>query len=436
MIPRGSQIQKIFTSGVVVDISIRTQGQTWHLGLGRGGEVAGLFLSNKVTPSIYRSRDYFLEYLRGCITSSPFQGIRIDGTDRIIALDFLKNGNLETIYFFYKGRELYFSHVGHNNKMEKFVFKSWAGKREILTNDLDFEIFNEIGRKSVDKIEFDQQVPSIDDLLKTFLVKVKGTSRQLKSLNRKIENIKQDLLKITMAIELEEKLKTNRCEELFEKEELSYQGFKVKFKGVQTYYQKLNLVYIKIKKMKSVIGMLEERSRSTQEEKAKLSENAEFQIKCFYPVWKKISVSHPKSETNTEFAHKIYNFETYTLAVGLSAQGNDYLRNTWSSKDDLWFHYDSKQSPHAICKVKETYLLKESDFVTIGSAIRDASKFKDTEIDLIYTAVKNLKSVKGKPGSVTFKKEKRIRIYYNEVWKNNLFDNSMLISSNGDSVKG
>ena len=56
----------------------------------------------------------------------------------------------------------------------------------------------------------------------------------------------------------------------------------------------------------------------------------------------------------------------------------------------------------------------------IGSIIRDYSEHKILEIPLQYTEVKNLKGIKGKAGSVIYKKEKYITVSYKPNWMHNI----------------
>ena len=53
----------------------------------------------------------------------------------------------------------------------------------------------------------------------------------------------------------------------------------------------------------------------------------------------------------------------------------------------------------------------------IGSIIRDKSNLLIEIIPLVFTQVKNLKGLKGRPGSVTLKNEKYRDVKYNRDWR-------------------
>ena len=81
---------------------------------------------------------------------------------------------------------------------------------------------------------------------------------------------------------------------------------------------------------------------------------------------------------------------------------------------------DGDTSPHAIVKADQLEL-NEFLFDVVASIILHYSGHDFTHANLIYTKVKDLKGVKGTPGKVIFKKEKR---YYAKKidWRSLLTD--------------
>jgi predicted ribosome quality control (RQC) complex YloA/Tae2 family protein len=98
------------------------------------------------------------------------------------------------------------------------------------------------------------------------------------------------------------------------------------------------------------------------------------------------------------------------VGVGISAIGNDQLRNKWSGKDDYWVHLDGLKSAHAIVKITSGTLTQ--DMLNLGASIvAKFSHFSDDWIPVIYTQVKNVKGVSGAAGMVIYKKEKHLRCH-------------------------
>ena len=192
-------------------------------------------------------------------------------------------------------------------------------------------------------------------------------------------------------------------------------GVKFKFSRKLNEYQKRNQVYQKIEGFKIGKAILEKRLADLEIEKRKwLEGNVAPKLetkKIIMPVW-----AQQSTKTKVSSPVALDNFKTDTglkVAIGKDVNANDYLRNKWASKEDYWFHLEGLKSPHLIIKCSDTSLIP---FPEIGSIIRDYGKYDISEIPLVYTQVKNLKGLKGKSGSVTFKKAKYIRVEYQRNW--------------------
>ena len=105
------------------------------------------------------------------------------------------------------------------------------------------------------------------------------------------------------------------------------------------------------------------------------------------------------------------------IAVGLNAPGNDELRKSWATKESFWFHAEMATSCHVIIRCQKELVLDFSLLELIGSMIIEFSNIKSDEINMIYTKVKYLKSLKNNAGSVSYKHEKHIRIVYKNDWR-------------------
>jgi predicted ribosome quality control (RQC) complex YloA/Tae2 family protein len=410
-----AQIQKIYSTAYFVSFSIRSPGKTWHLFFGRGGGQEGIWLADIPPVSELRRKDAFLEYLRRHVSSCSFLEIDIDPFDRIIKFVYQKYGQKQSLLFFWKGRKLYFIH--HYQESPEAPFKillSWHGKSTIANQDLDnlFELFNEVGRRT--DIKHDLQSPhhsQIEDLLKDELsaAKLRGLSSSPSFLQRKINNIQADLDRTRQWGQLQNILDEGANLDGYE---LKVGDHKIKFEGELNPYERRNLLFEKIKKLKKGESILSGRLSDAQDQLAGQTQTIKSTslLAIIRPVWgrEEIKESH-ESKIQEKQDFKIFKFENFTLGVGLSAQGNDQLRNKWAKKDDTWFHLDGAKSSHVIVKTQNGHHL-ESDMINIaGTILAYFSHFQGDWIPIIYTAVKNLKGVSGSAGMVIYKKEKHLR---------------------------
>jgi predicted ribosome quality control (RQC) complex YloA/Tae2 family protein len=410
-----AQIQKIYSTAYFISFSIRSPGKTWHLYLGRGGGQEGLWIGNHPPTSELRRKDAFLEYLRRHVSSCSFLEIELDPYDRIIKFVYQKFGQKQSLLFFWRGRKLYFIHHFQDGPDEPFrILLSWHGKAILANTDLDnhFELFNEVGRRS--DIKHDLQSPhasTIEDLLKDELsaAKLKGLSSSPTFLQRKISNIESDLEKTRQWGQLQKILDKGSSLEGYE---LKVGDHKIKFEGELNPFERRNLLFEKIKKLKKGESILTERLSSAQDQLAGQVQTikSSSQLPMVKPVWGREEIKQNQQLKMTEKEdYKVFKFDDFSVGVGLSAQGNDQLRNKWAKKEDFWFHLDGVKSSHVIVKIQQGHHL-ESEMINMASTILAYfSHFSGDWIPIIYTAVKNLKGVSGSAGMVIYKKEKHLR---------------------------
>jgi predicted ribosome quality control (RQC) complex YloA/Tae2 family protein len=408
------QIQKIYSTAFYVSFTLRARGKTWHLYLGRGGGHEGIWLHDTAPPSALRRKDNFLEYLRRHVTSCSFQDLSLDSYDRIIRLDYLKFGELQSFLFFWKGRKLYFLHHYQDRPEGEFkLLLSWRGKSFAPGEELTdlFHYFDEIGR---DK-QMSHEMSSIQILDMKKLLDDEQIAASLTTLNsppgflqRKKENIESDLRKARQWEKLQSIL--DRGDSLDGIYELKVEDQKIKFEGDLNPYERRNLLYQKIKKLKRGENILKERLGSVESELSGKQSNElrTSQIPMIKPIWgeEKKSTLLPPTPQTMDF--KVFNFDGYSVGVGLNAQGNDQLRNKWASKEDHWLHMDGLKSCHVIIKLQNKIFGPE--ILNYGASIlAHFSHFPGDWIPIIHTHVKNLKGVSGAPGMVIYKKEKHLR---------------------------
>jgi predicted ribosome quality control (RQC) complex YloA/Tae2 family protein len=191
--------------------------------------------------------------------------------------------------------------------------------------------------------------------------------------------------------------------------ELKVDDQKIKFEGNLNSYERRNLLFQKIKKLKKGESILSERLSSLEEEMQGKQAEKHFQgLPLIRPVWGdelpvvKDELQHQKED------YKTFHYNEFKIGVGTSAQGNDQLRSRWASREDLWIHLDGLKSAHAVIKITGGTITPE--ILNLGASIvAHFSHFSGEWIPVIYTQVKNVKGVTGAPGMVIYKKEKHLR---------------------------
>ncbi len=400
------KIQKIFSSGNVVVLNVRVPGKTVYLCIGRGNEYCGAWTLEAQIPSPYRIvRDSLLEYLRSNVIGLSIIDVKADPKDKSIYFELYDSSK---ILFFWKGRTLHFSHVVKENETY-MCFSPWISLDKYEVSKEHFDIFDQAGRKQLEHKEICESKLKLDvDLL---FPQAKSDKQVTKKNNRKIQNIQKDLQACMLWNEIQE-LAVNDLLDLND-DVFKYKGLKLKFERDLSYYQKKNKIFEKIKKLKIGESFLKQRLEEFKGQLSKTNEEHLVQQNITFPLWvKKSKEVVPKKYSKTGIEEFVIN--NHKFAVGTSAQGNDYLRVNWSSKNDLWIHLDGYTSAHVIVKGND---LSNIEIISIAASITASySNFTADEVPIIFTQVSNLKGIKGKPGAVTYKKEKHL-IVKNIKWK-------------------
>ncbi len=421
----GVKIQKIFSSAHFIVFSMRFTGVTRFFYLGRGKEFEGIFHSEINIASTYRLIDSFLAYLRAHLRGTVVLDIVADKMDRAV-LFYGFQAKRQTIFaFFWRGRELfYISGFSESNQVagQWQLVCSWKRTTESVDiNSVEdiFSLFDNVGRKDLKKKNTSNTCAGIDEY-HNFLQEadLNITSKKLKYLKRKEENIKGDINKFERWKKIFQNVLEDNCN--LENLVFNQDGMRIKFNVEQSYYNRKSLLLDKLKKHKLYSQMAIKRldEITAQILKKQSTGFIAFQTPVFNPMThKNLQIKEEVSSKQMPEGVKFFIFPTGTLAIGLSAQGNDYIRSRWAGKSDFWFHLDGDRSPHGIWKSKNGQRPVFDEIAIIGSAISEYSALDSSEVNLVYTEVKNLKGVKQSPGKVTFKKEKRIRILADLGWQ-------------------
>jgi predicted ribosome quality control (RQC) complex YloA/Tae2 family protein len=409
------QIQKLYSTAFYISFSIRAPGKTWHMYFGRGSGKEGIWLNDSAPPSELRRRDNFLEYFRRHMSSCSFLDLTLDKFDRIVKFSYQKFGQEQSFLWFWKGRKLYFLH--HYQDQPEAPFKlllSWKGKAFVpdFAHDDLFSYFDEIGRSQ----EINQDVASADFLEMSNLLEQELKSASLKGfsslptfLQRKKVNIQEDLRKAQQWEKLQAIIHSE--EELDDVYELKIEDQKIKFEGDLNPYERRNLVFEKIKKLKRGEKILKERLSKVEDQLAgtAIEEKKQSVIPIVKPIWGEESKTVSNVQKNVVDEYKIFSYENCSFGVGLNSHGNDQLRSKWANKEDHWLHLDGQKSTHVIIKIPSNQSINAGILNVGASIVAHFSHFNDEWIPIIYTQVKNLKGVSGSSGMVTYKKEKHLR---------------------------
>lgn len=418
------RVQKIYSTEHFIHLECRQTGKTQHLYLGRGSNFEGFYVWEKKPLADARRQDKFLEYLRRNLRGQKIESINLAEADRYIRME-IKGLDTSYMGFFWKGPKLNFYHLYPKNGQFEVFYST--GNKELFETDDEFLAIEKVESSMEIRTEgeFKEAKPSATyaDYEKyyqeTFLKKSVDKRKQKRQL-RKIDKVKTDLNKLNELLAIEKYTDEKFKEELESIGELKKAGKKIIF-GSKNYYQKRDIIFNKLKNYRKNI---ERQQKVIQTMESSLDDEANFKVTKTAKLIKVFDYKKDleKNKTNeiTQDNHKIFQLNTgEKVLLGLSAAGNDFIRNKLANKSDIWMHLESYTSPHAIIKNLKSAKPDIELITVVASIIRDFSDHDITQIPVEYTEVKNLKGLKGSPGSVIFKKAKYITVSYDANWRHN-----------------
>ncbi|MBL7665503.1 MAG: DUF814 domain-containing protein [Bacteriovoracaceae bacterium] len=408
------QIQKIYTSARYLAFAVRTPGKSQTLYLGRGKGYEGIWSAEENLPSELRTKDRFLDYLRKHLTSVHILSIRYDVDDRIILFEYQYFKKKNHFYYFWSGREAYFGLVYYDEKKNEYELKmSWGlTEKHSEIKDNYFDYFNEVGRKKLKKSEM-KPITTIKILLEEEKNELaKADPKEQKKEKKKIAKIQMELDKIKAISEWGKIISPIDGADFEKLDKFKHGNIELKLKG-KTGHQKKSQLFQKIKDYQKAYQIQAKRLEGMLTIKEKPLEN---ELEVIMPIWKNTTKVR---EQKSEYKIVEYQAQGFTIYVGKDAAANDHMRSKLAKADDIWFHPQHIPGPHIIVKLKGDYRLKLEDYQIIGSIMMEALDItKQTQFfDLMYTEVKNLKAIKGKAGSVNYKKQKYICVEYLKNWQ-------------------
>ncbi len=412
-------IQQATSSPHVITLQCRIPGKTVHLYFGRGAQYQGFDYSELKLPASFRVQDKFLQFARHYWRGMKILDIESDSKDRVIRMKGVKEGIVQEIIFFWRGRDLFFAHIKYLNE-EIEVFRSWEGKvKEVWSEgeELSLEIlFKDLGFAEVDFGEKDNDF-QISKYLEDH--DGKGTDKKDQSYSKKmktLQKMKGDLLLLNEI----EKLRPWTDRDLEDVKEVGAGRFKVSFRGIEGHYKKREYLYDKMKGWEKSRKLVKDRIFKLENEKGKTVKNKEDSIfkdyKIIQPIW-----NYEKNKTTVKSQQNCIeiNYKGIKCYLGRRAQENDFIRKEFGKKEDMWLHLEGMKSGHMIVK-NGNQNLEVEDYQILSSALVDLNGIVINDIPIVYTQVKNIKPVKGSPGMVIYKKEKHLKVHFEPEWRQKL----------------
>lgn len=376
--------------------------------IGRGNQYQGLFLSTIAPPAFLRVQDRLLDYARKYLVGARLGECEVDEKFQAMLFHFKTEHADNSFLFGYKERQLFFIRQSGEE-----VYTSWNGETNQEKN-----LISLLDGFEPDKGLMSGKCPTIEQYLQDETKKHGGQPLQKKKekfIVRKIHNIEKDFEEVKKWALMEKDLLEDSVS--LESEEIVFHGQKIKFHGIQSPWQKKDIVFKKIKKLKKAEEILAQRLAETREE-LKRVQSGEFEIevtkeKVIQPLW----LTSAKSAKPESHQYHVKDFKLRHLSgvIALDAASNDWIRSQ-AHKEHYWFHIENYPGSHCIVKTDDFSQFKMEDLEAIASMLRDFSKLSISEIPILYSQIKNIKGMKGVKGEVILKKPKYLRCVYRN-WK-------------------
>jgi hypothetical protein len=407
-------VQKVMSSAHFLCLHCRFPGRTVYFYIGRGAQFQGVSFVDEPIPAHLRVKDRYLEYARKYWRSMIIKTMKVNEHDRVLSISGDSIHGENKIYFFWRGRDLFFAHAFIKG-MEGKLYRSWERSLAI-----DREGYDEISSKMLFKdLGYGENVRNKGDLNVVDYLKNQSAKKGEKAFLNKIEKKKKSLeVKLAKELELIDKaLETTASlnDDLTTTSVLGEGRFSIKLYHLEGHYKKRDHLFTKIKKWKESKKIIESRIKSINAEVKKKKASTQVlkipSVKIISPIW---TTSKPASEIEFNPNYISFMYKEFKCYVGRSALENDYIRTKISKKTDVWVHLENMKSGHLFIRGGKPAI---QDFTVLTSALVELCAMSLLEMPIIFTEVANLKGLKGTRGSVTFKKEKRLTLYFDQSWR-------------------
>ncbi len=410
-------IQQATTSPHVLCLQCRVPGATYYLYIGRGAQYQGFDFSKSKLPQEFKVQDRFLQFARHYWRGMKVVDMEVSKEDRVLRIKGVKESIIQEMIFFWRGRDLFFTHVKYLGE-EIEVFRSWEGKvKDTWAEEDELNLgllFKDLGFAQVDFGNKDSKF-DIDD----YLNREKDLEKRSQKYSKKLKTLQKMRAELVLLNGVDS-LRPWTDKNLEEVSAVGEGRFKVSFRGIEGHFKKREYLFDKIKGWEKSRRIVKERMDKIEVQRLSAEKETEsFQLKdqkIIQPIW-----NYEKKKTTVQ-GHQNYIeiiYKNTKCYLGRRAQENDYIRKEFGKKEDIWIHLEGMKSGHMIVK-NSGVNLEVDDLQTLASALVELNGIEINEIPVIYTAVKNLKAVKGSPGMVTFKKEKHLKVYFDSHWRQKL----------------
>ncbi len=319
---------------------------------------------------------------------------------------FKRTSDNNELFFGYRANGLFFI-----KREEDELYTSWNNERTLLLS----------GNQSILNLEFDltrkekpEGLNTIQEYIEDEKNKFKGIpliKKREKFLLKKMENIKSDINRVKNWLHIEKWLVN--CEESdLNMHETTLFDFKFKFESHLNFWQRRDVIFNKIKKLKKSESLLKTRLDETNEELERVKNG---DVGVVNTKEKAIPILWGNETKNTKENLSVH-VKYFTLGkiegvIGLDSTANDWIRQQ-QNKEFLWFHINGHTGCHCILKTEELTRLSMPELHSLASLLRDFSKLNIHDIPVVYSQLKHVKGLKGVKGSVLIKKPRYINCPY------------------------
>ena len=399
-------IQKAYTTPHFIVLCTRFPGKNVFIYVGRGGKYQGIYIHAKAPQSEIRIQDKFLDYIRKNLVGTRIGKINVHSHGNAFSFSFKRISENNELLFGYRSNGLFFV-----KKEDLELYTSWNNEKRVLI-DNNLQLINldiEISRK-----EKSEGLKTISEYIDEEKNKFKGIpqiKKREKFLLKKIENIKSDLLRVKNWISLEKWLLTCIESDLIHHEIILF-DFKFKFEGQHNFWQKRDLIFNKIKKLKKSESLLRSRLVETSDELDRVKSG---EMGVSITKEKAISIlwgnEVKSSKENPAINIKFFLLGKIEGIMGLDSDANDWIRQQ-SSKEFLWFHIHGYTGCHCILKTDDFSQFSMVQLNCLASLIRDFSKLNIHDIPIVHSQLRHVKGLKGRKGAVLIKKPRYLNCPY------------------------
>jgi len=383
-------IQSIKTSPWHLVIRLRFEGTTRYLFIPRGGKYKDLLLSKVDLSTKVRCSDKLREKVKNFLLNSFLRSVKLSKCN--INLEVIKAGETKFLNLTYGGGRV---HVGYYWQNEAYL-PYRQNSKEKISQEVNTFILSEIKSiRSLYSANFLPEIISIDDYDKYInyekIIGKKENQIQQKYFKKK-KAIEDDIRRLRDAVDLQASLIDGSLVVPSDLQELHFKSIKLNLRRVDGQYKKINYIFEKCKAYKSAVRTQEARLHSLENGK-----NYKLNLKALliHQVTGRLAEPKTTSEKNIGII-KIFS-DGHIFKLGKNKEENIIIRQSWAKKTDYWFHLENEASGHGFLRLRAGSLTHEL-LELVGQEF--CQLMNKSEVNLIYTQVKYLRSLKGDKGKV------------------------------------